>query len=136
MAILRKNEVIQERVVLSFDHPAVTSTTTWKFFKVPAGRKLRIDAVEYLNPTGLAEDASNIFALAVKQGSTTVGSLSTDSAAVADASIAANTFTTMTPSATAADLTAPAAAELSLVATETGTASLPAGRIVVHARYV
>lgn len=133
----RTNEFLQERVVLSFDHPSVTATTAWKFFKVPAGRTLKIDAVEYLNPTGLAEDASNNFALAVKADAVVVGSLNTDSDLDPDigASIAANTFTTMTPG-TAAESVAAAGAELSLTATETGTATLPAGRVIVHARYI
>lgn len=137
MPAKRKNDFLQERVVLTFDHPAVTADTTWKLFKVPAGRKLVVDQVDYLNPTGLAEDASNIFELSVKNGSTVVaGPLSTDSAAATDASIVADTFTDVTISATAANRVLAAGDVLSLLADETGTATLPAGRIVVHARYV
>ena len=133
----RPNQTEQERIVLSFDHPEVTDITVWKFFKVPAGRKLRIDAAEYINPTGLAEDTTNVFALAVKHGATTVASWSTDSDLLAtDASIPADTFMTLTPAASDADLVAPAAAVLSLTATEGGTATLPAGRLVLHCRYV
>jgi hypothetical protein len=131
----RANDLLQERVILSFDHPQVTADTTWKFFKVPAGRKLRIDQVDYINATGLAEDATNIFALLLKADATTVASLSTDSAAATDASIPANTFVALTLAADAA-LVAAADAVLSLTADEGGTATLPAGRLVVHARYV
>jgi hypothetical protein len=133
----RANEFLQERVVLSFDHPSVTGDTTWKFFKVPAGRKLKIDAVEYLNPTGLAEDATNFFALSLKNGSTVMaGPLSTDSAGAGTNSIAADTFTAIPLSATAADTVASGGDVLSLLADEGGAATLPAGRLVVHARYV
>lgn len=133
----RANEFLQERVVLSFDHPEVSGDTVWKFFKVPAGRTLKIDAVEYINPTGLAQDTTNVFNLILKHGSTTVASWSTDNdLMVPDASIPADTFMTLTPAAAAADLVAPADAVLSFTADEGGTATLPAGRVVVHARYV
>lgn len=132
----RPNQTEQERVVLAFDHPEVTATTVWKLFKVPAGRKLLIDAAEYINPTGLAEDTTNVFALAVKHGTTVVASWSTDSDLMEpDASIPADTFMELTPAALASRV-APAAAVLSLTATEGGTATLPAGRLVLHCRYV
>jgi len=132
----RPNLTEQERIVLSFDHPQVTDTTVWKFFKVPTGRRLRIDAAEYINPTGLAEAATNVFALAVKHGSTTLASWSTDSDLSADdMSIPVDTFMTLTPGA-ATTLIAPSAAVLSLTATEGGTATLPPGRLVLHCRYV
>ena len=133
----RANNFLQERVVLSFDHPAVTADTTWKFFKVPAGRKLKVDAVEYLNPTGLAEHAVDFFALSLKKGSTVMaGPLSTDSAGAGDNGIAADTFTTIPLSATAADTVAEGGDVLAFFADESaGAATLPAGRVVVHARY-
>lgn len=134
----RKNDFLQERVVLSFDHPAVTSDTEWKFFKVPSGKTLKIDQVEYINPTGLAEDATNVFALSLKNGSVVVaGPYSSDSdGAGADNSIPANTFFDLTLSSTSTELVAAAGDVLSLLADEGGTASLPAGRVVVHARYI
>lgn len=130
----RQNDFLHERVVLSFDHPAITSTTAWKFFKVPAGRSLKIDSIEYLNPTGLAADASNSYVVAAKADAVVLGSLDTNT--VGGASIAANTFTVMTPSATPTDLVAAAGSILSLTGTKTGTQTLPIGRVVVHARYV
>ena len=134
----RQNDFLQERVVLSFDHPSVTGDTTWKFFKVPAGRKLKIDAVEYINPTGLAEHADNHFAFSLKKGSTVMaGPLSTDAdGAALDDSLVADTFTTIPLSATAADTVADGGDVLAFLADEGGTATLPAGRVVVHARYV
>ncbi len=133
----RKNNPWEERFTLSFDHPEVTADTTWKFFQVPAGRKLRVDKVDYLNVTGLAEDATNIFALSLNNGSVVMaGPLSTDSAAATDASIVANTFTEIPLSATSANTVAAAGDVLSLFADEGGSATLPAGRIVVHGRYV
>lgn len=133
----RANDFLQESVVLSFDHADLTSDTTSKFFKVPAGRKLRVTKVEYINPTGLAEHASNFFALSLKNGSTVMaGPLSTDSAGSGDNGIVADTFTELTLSATEANRIASAGDVLSFLADETGTATLPAGRLVVHATYV
>lgn len=132
----RRPEIAQEAVVLSFDHPEVTGDTVWKFFKVPAGKKLRIDKCDYINVTGLAQDTTNVFNLIVKHGSTTVASWSTDNdLMVPDASIPADTFMALTLEADA-NLVAPADAVLSFTADEGGTATLPAGRLVVHGRYV
>jgi hypothetical protein len=134
----RQNDFLQERVVLSFDHPEVTEDTEWKIFKVPAGRRLRVDQVDYLNVTGLAEGTTNVYALSLKNGSTVMaGPLSTDSdLSVPDASIVANTFTDIPVSATASELIAEAGDVLSFLADEGASQTLPAGRVIVHARYV
>lgn len=136
----RQNDFLQERVVLSFDHPSVTEDTEWQVFKVPAGRKLKVDAVDYINPTGLAEDATHAFALSLMNGAVVVaGPFSTDSdGAAADDSLPADEWISLDLSATAANLVAEAGDVLSFLADEGAgaTATLPAGRVVVHARYV
>lgn len=134
----RRPEIAQESVVIPFDHPQVTDDTEWKIFQVPPGKTFRLDRVDYLNPTGLAEDTTNVFALSVKNGATVMaGPLSTDSdGAGADNSIAADTFTEIPLSATDSDLIAAAGDEISLLADEGGAATLPAGRLTLHGRYV
>lgn len=124
----------QERISFPLDHAALTSTTTIKLYKAPAGRKFRLDRILYINPTGLAADATNAFKLEVKNGSTLMSTVfNTDSDDVpAGASIAADTF--VEPSIIAAAAVLAATEELSLVFTEDGTSTLPAGRIHIEGR--
>ena len=133
---LRPNNVLQERLVFTVDHAQVTGDTTIKFWVVPAGRSFRLDRAVYVNPTGLAEHADNWFEVAVKKGSTTMATINTDADGAGDNSIAADTFTTLTNSATPANLVAAAGDVLSLVLDETGTATLPAGKLVVEGRLI
>lgn len=46
---------------MTLDHPAVTATTTWKLWKCPTGKQFVLDRASYINPTGLAEDTTNVF---------------------------------------------------------------------------
>lgn len=126
MSERRKNEFLQERIVVTFDHAALTATTTDKFFTAPW--KCRVASVTYNNKAGLAQSGSNSFALEVKNGSTVVAN-GIDTATTA---LAADTPTALTLSATDANLVIAADASLSFVATETGTATLPAGRLQVE----
>lgn len=121
-------------VVLTLEHAQVTADTTAKFFKVPAGKKLRIDAVDYINPTGLTNDAANYFALQIRKGSTVMASWSTLTGA--EGAIAADTFVALTLSATDANRVADAGDVLNYNLDETGTQTLPAGRFVIRGRYV
>lgn len=61
----RKNEFITERVVVSYDHAALTASTAFKMF-TPT-RQFRLDAARYYNPTGLAEHASNTFQVKIQR---------------------------------------------------------------------
>lgn len=74
----------EERVTMTFDHPSVTATTTWKVWKVPSGKKFILDRASYINPTGLAEDTTNVFDGAVltsgKTNFTFTASATTDEA--------------------------------------------------------
>lgn len=133
----RLQSPFQDEVVLSYDHAALTATTAAKFFQVPAGKTLRVTKVEYINPTGLAEHADDWFSISLKQAAVTVaGPFSTDSDGAGTNSLAADTWTTLTLSATPADLIIEAGEGLTFDATEGGTATLPPGRLVVHGRYI
>jgi hypothetical protein len=134
MGAKRKNSLYQEAFELSYDHSALTADLTVKLFKVPAGRKLRIDAVDYINPAGLAEDAANYFNLQLKNGSTVIGNWSTETGQ--EGTLTADTFVAFDMSDTDADLVLDPTEILSIVFDETGTATLPAGRLVVRGRWV
>jgi hypothetical protein len=134
MPLPRPPTPYQEKVVISYDHPQVTATTTWKIFKAK-GRPFRIDSVRYINPTGLAADATNVFAGTLKNGSTVMATIF-DTDSDTGAALAADTFVDGTLSATQANRVLAADDVLSLVATEGGTATLPAGRVVVEGRYI
>ncbi len=119
---------------LVFDHAQVTADTASKEFKTHPKRKFKIIAVEYVNPTGLATDASNYFAVQLKAGSTVLASWSTLTGA--EGTIAADTFVSLTLNTTPANLVLAGGTVLTLNLDETGTATLPAGKMVVHAEYL
>lgn len=111
-----------------FTHAAVTATTALKVYKVPANRSFRLTRAVYHNVTGLAADGTNAFAGTVQNGSTVAATLfNTDSGDAGGAALAADTFVEGSLSATDADRIFEAGEELSLVLTEDGTATLPAG---------
>ena len=111
----------------TFEHVQVTATTTIKKWKNKTGRQLKITSVQYLNVTGLAVDASNSFKIALNQGSVEVAKWST--ATGAEGTVTADTHMNLTLSSTAADLIIEPNEVLSVVLTETGTATLPAGQL-------
>lgn len=124
----------RERVVLSYDHAALTANTTVKLWKCPAGRSFVLERASYINPTGLAADATNTFKGEVMNGATLMASLfNTDSDDdPAGASLAADTFVEGSLTATVADRWLAADEVVSVVFTEEGTATLPAGRLVLE----
>lgn len=132
----RLNDPDNERVVLTYDHAALTATTTTKLWKVPAGRKFKVERASYINPTGLVGDPTNAFMGEVKNGSTVVATLfNTDTDDnPAGATLAVDTFVEGSLSATATALWLAASDVLSVVFTEDGTATLPAGRLVIEGR--
>ena len=130
------NESSQEFFVMSYDHAAITADSTTKLWKVP--RALRVDRVSYINPTGLAEDTTNVFNIKLLKGaSTVVANWSTDSdLLVADASIPADTFFNLTLTSTDADKVFAKDDVMSFFADEGGDSTLPAGRIVIEGRFI
>jgi hypothetical protein len=111
----------------------VAATVTAKRFK--ATRGTRVDKVEVFCPAGFAAHADDHWTIALKQGSVTIASWSTDSDA--QGALTANTHHTMVLSATDSDLVVDAAEELALVLTKAGSAAnLPPLRVFVRGRYV
>lgn len=129
----RPNDFLQERFLLAFDHVSVTADTTIKLYKVPAGRSLRIDRVSYINPTGLAQDAANTFNIKITDGTVVIANWDTTTGA--QGTLTADTFVELVLIAdTGSNRTLAADDVLTLFLDETGTATLPAGRIVVEGR--
>lgn len=128
---LRLADSMESGFELAYDHIEVTGDTVVKLLK--ASRAMVIDSVDYINPTGLAEHADNYFAVQVLKGTDVVGTRNTKTGE--GGTIAADTFVTLTPG-TLAIRTVAAGDILSLKLDESGTATLPVGRIVIHGRYV
>ncbi len=135
----------QSEIVLTYDHAAVVETDlTVQLFKVPAGKKLKIDSVDYINPTGLAAHADNFFFLSVNNGADKAAGWLTDDDATTtginggadEGSIPADEFVAFTLNSDKTKLIFEAGEVLSLVLDESGTQTLPAGRLIVHARYL
>jgi len=137
---LRKNNVLQEREIITYDHAQLTADATVILFKVPSGKKLRIEKATYINPTGLVAHAANFFNIKIiKATSTLIANWSTETGE--EGTIAADTFVDLVLGATDADqvVVGGAASGADLVKVlfdEDGTATLPAGRIVIEGRYV
>ncbi len=124
-----------EKFTLGYDHAALTDTLAVKLYKVPTGRRLRIDRISYINPTGLVGHGTDAFAGEVKNGSTVVASLfNTDTGDAGGASLAADTFVEGVLNATDANRVLAAGDILSAVFTEDGSATLPAGHLVIEGR--
>lgn len=129
----RPDDLHAEKFTLSYDHGQLTGDAAVKLYKVPAGRALRLDRVTYVNPTGLAASATDSFVLEVKNDAEVAASVfDTDSANGDD--LAADTFVEATLSATDANRVFQAGDEVLAVFTETGTATLPAGHLVLEGR--
>jgi hypothetical protein len=124
----------QQPFVLSYDHVQVTDDTTIKLCKIPTGKRVRVDKVQYVNPTGLTQDGTNYFTVKLLNGSTVAYSWSTLTGA--QGTLTADTFVNLVASNTDADLVFGADAEMKLMLDESGTATLPAGRINVFGRFV
>ncbi len=110
-----------------------TNTALVELFK--ARRKFRVDQVRYVNPTGLAQDATNFFDIQVKNGATVIANWSTETT-VGEGTLTANAHVDFTLSSTDADLVLDADDVLSLNLSENGTQTLPAGYIQIEGRYV
>lgn len=114
-----------------------TTGATLAIKLMTAQRAMRIDKVEYVNPTGLTGHATNYWEIALKKGSTVMAQWSTDSDVAGQGTLTANTIVNPVLSATVANTAAAAADVLSLALTKAASAAnLPAGRLIVHGRYV
>ena len=126
-----ENSHLQKDLVFSLAHPAVTATSTFHVFK--ARVPCKVTRIEYANPTGLAEDTTNTFKGEIKNGSTVLATpFFTDSDEAGDNNLGANTLIVASLSAVDGALNLAAGDTLDLVLTEAGTATLPAGGLVVY----
>lgn len=136
------NTELQEPYQCTATHAALTSDTPVRLDKIPPGKTVRVEHVQYVNPTGLAADNTNAFMLKVRKNHGTGGAadvalvFNTDGDDVpAGASLPADTW--VTASLTAANVVLQAGDTLDLFFDEDGTQTLPAdGRIVIRGRYV
>jgi len=102
-----------------------------------AQRTMRVDKIEYVNPTGLAGHGSNYWEIALKKTTTVIGQWSTDSDVAGQGTLTANAVVNPVLSSTDADLVIAADEVVSLALTKVASAAnLPAGRLIVHGRFV
>jgi len=124
----------QEPFEFSFSHDSLTSSEVRVVLS--ARRKFVIDRAIYVNDAGLAEDAANFFAisLAIKEpGGAFVQSHLFSTETGEGGTIAAATPTTVPKVGVA---TGSALSQVRLSYTESGTATLPTGRLQVEGRYL
>ncbi len=113
--------------VVAKEHGVLTADTQAKVFK--ARVKTRVERVEYLNPAGLPADVANYFAVSLRKTGAVV--VADGVSSQSPSAITANAFLVMT-NGTRAARTLAAGDELELFPDETGTASLPAGTVLVY----
>lgn len=129
----RAQKFVQELVIQPFDHALASATFADKLFT--AQKKMRVDKVEYINPTGYVEDAANYYVIGLKKGATVMYQWSCETGE--EGTIAADTFVDMTASTTDTDLVADADDEIIFFGTKVNAGvDLPAGRLVIHGRYL
>lgn len=126
----------QQAFALSYDHASAAADTTFKLFAIPAGKKLRVDGVKYVNPTGLAGNDTNSFNIKLVKGASTVAFNWSTLLTGGQGTLAANTFVDFVGSATDTDKVFAAGDDMSVFFDLTGTLTLPAGRLVIYGRYV
>lgn len=126
----------QERFTLGpFPHAQVTATTTVKLWRAP--RAFRITGCQYLNVTGLAEDATHAFKGELKNGSDVVAAIfNTDSDGAGDNTLAANTHVVGVVDETLAAGSAGDVITLVLTEGAGATATLPAGEVIFEGYYL
>ncbi len=124
MAVTRRtNQYLQEDSFVAFTHAQVTADTAAAHFWT-APYACKVSGVKYENPTGLATDATHFFVIKIQNASAVCALWSTDTGQ--EGTLSAATAVSMTLGASA-DCVLAAGDTLSVVLTEGGTATLPAG---------
>lgn len=122
-------------LAIPFSHAALTANATLKLFKVPAGRELVVESVQYYNGTGLAADNTNAFRGEVLNGATVANLIfNTDGNDVPAGGALAAGYTDGVPSATAADTWFAETESVDVKFTLEGAQTLPAGNGTILAR--
>jgi hypothetical protein len=119
-------------VAITVDNGSATDDVTLLAFTTPANRNFLIEAVTYRNPTGLAANASNFFALKVLNAATQAAIWSTETGQ--QGTLTAGTAHSLVLG-TAAQRLVPPSTSVTILLDETGTATLPAGQFTIHGRY-
>lgn len=128
----RPNQYTQDRFVLRYENGSLTADANVPLME--ASRKFRIDKAKYVNPTGLAADASNYFDIQVKKGSNVALNWSTETGE--EGTLTAGEWATLSEASDKSRLVFDAGDLLSLTFDETGTATLPAGYLVLECSYL
>lgn len=132
----RPNDHLQERFQMSYDHAQAADVDfAIQLFKFE--RRCRITRVFYNNVTGLAENAANHAKIQVKNGlaGAVAAEWDTNSAGAGDNSIPANVPINLTLSATDANRNFAVGDILVFAIDESGTTTVPAGRVVIEGIY-
>jgi phage tail sheath gpL-like len=109
------------------------ATLAVKLFKTI--REFVIDGVDYVNPTGLAQDAANYWTIAIKTGANTAFSWSTLTGA--QGTLTADAVNALVAHATDTNRGGDAGVTVSLALTKTAAAAnLPAGQGMIHGRWL
>ncbi len=128
----RQNQFLQEFLQENYNNAESTVTRTDKVIKL--SRKFTLNRVTFVSAAGLAEDAGNYYVISIKNGSTVMASWSTQTGQEGDLPV--NGFIDLVLTATPADLTAAAGAELDFQLDLTGTRTMPEGHLRLEGRYL
>ncbi len=127
----RHAEGSRERFTLEYDNASLTADLTVVLDAPP--KRFYIEGARYYNATGLVAHAANFFNIKVLIGATVAANWSTETGE--EGTIAAATFVTFSRPSDVSDAAGAADAVVSVLFDEDGTATLPAGRIVIDCVY-
>lgn len=126
----KQPEGSRERFSLVYDNASLTADLTVVLDAPP--KRYYVESARYYNATGLATDATDYFDVQVLIGATIAANWSTETDE--EGSLTAGAFETLT-NAAAASRVGDAGDKISAKFDETGTATLPAGRLVIDCVY-
>lgn len=137
-AVVLVHETFCQAAVAGSAVGEIAATATQRMPNI--ARDFKIDSVQFSLPAGFVANATAYWTVALKNGSTTVASWSTQTTGGSpggQGTITANTPVAMTLNATDANLVFAAGATPTLVITKTGAAgNLTAGTLHVHGKFV
>lgn len=128
---------VGDQFVLVKEHAENANAGTQTNRVAKAHRRMVIESVRYVNPTGLAADNDNFATFSLKNGATTIATFHTEADAMpAGVTLTANAYQDATLSSTPADLIVAVDDVLDWVVAESGTTTVPAGRVEVYGRFL
>lgn len=124
----------QEPFQFTREHPETAASLVVKV--LDPTRRGRVTSVRYVNPTGLAENATNAFSGTMRKGSDTFATIfNTDSDGAGTNTLAANAWVAGVIDADTTLSTFAAGDDVDLVLTLAGTQTLPPGAVVIEGYY-